>query len=64
MCTSGPLWKAWLWETYCIVCSTDMKGNLRKKAANCKELLKDVHEECGPLQIKDLLDLANQVFEN
>lgn len=40
------------------------EGESKGKAANCQELLKNVHEECGPLQIKDLLDLANQVFEN
>lgn len=40
------------------------EGESKGKAANCKELRKNVHEECGPLQIKGLLDLANQVFEN
>lgn len=40
------------------------EGESKGKAANHKELLKNVHEECGSLQIKDLLDLANQVFEN
>lgn len=40
------------------------EGGSKEKAADCKELLKNVHKECGPLQIKDLLDLANQVFEN
>lgn len=40
------------------------EGESKGKAANCKELRKNVYEECGPLQIKGLLDLANQVFEN
>lgn len=39
------------------------EGESKGKAANYNEL-RNVHEECGSLQIKALLDLANQVFEN